>query len=346
MTDKIASTIAGSVPALRPAAEKPGADGAAYSTEEAGTARFWSSDDGPSFGEFLDIINPLQHIPVVSTLYRAITGDQIGQGPRLMGSALFGGPAGFITSGIAAMFEEMSGGSVATHVANLIDEIVGTGDPVVAQTTAPKISAEQQASATAAVAAQNPAAAQAVAAPHVASTGDIPASAMNRISLNPAAALGVPLGQLSAAPAAAAPAFPARRAEATPFPAFPDARPTVARPAPATGISMPARSHPETDRVRAAAIQSRQSRADALLARWAEKQMATQSAGAGAAGRSDDDRSVTANKNADADNRSGDPAVHPMSAPRDASPEWYANAMKAALTRYRAGQDTGLQTPR
>ena len=37
--------------------------------------------DGFTLGDFLDIINPLQHIPVVSTVYRAITGDKIGFGP-------------------------------------------------------------------------------------------------------------------------------------------------------------------------------------------------------------------------------------------------------------------------
>src|SRR3546814_15608721 len=30
---------------------------------------------GFSFGDFLDIINPIQHIPIVPTIYRAITGD-------------------------------------------------------------------------------------------------------------------------------------------------------------------------------------------------------------------------------------------------------------------------------
>jgi hypothetical protein len=44
------------------------------------SGQFWSTDEGPTFAEFLDIINPLQHIPVVSTIYRAITGDQISPG--------------------------------------------------------------------------------------------------------------------------------------------------------------------------------------------------------------------------------------------------------------------------
>ena len=43
-------------------------------------------DDGFGFDDVLDAINPLQHIPIVSTIYRAITGDKIDVAPRL-GSA-------------------------------------------------------------------------------------------------------------------------------------------------------------------------------------------------------------------------------------------------------------------
>ena len=37
-------------------------------------SNFWG-DDGFSFGDILDLINPLQHIPIVGTIYRAVTGD-------------------------------------------------------------------------------------------------------------------------------------------------------------------------------------------------------------------------------------------------------------------------------
>lgn len=47
-----------------------------------------------SFFDFLDVINPLQHIPIVSTLYRAITGDEIKSVTKIAGSTLFGGPVG------------------------------------------------------------------------------------------------------------------------------------------------------------------------------------------------------------------------------------------------------------
>ncbi|WP_417674570.1 hypothetical protein [Roseibium sp.] len=54
---------------------------------------------GFGFKDFLDVINPLQHIPGVSELYRAMTGDEISDGARYSGNALYGlalgGPIGF-----------------------------------------------------------------------------------------------------------------------------------------------------------------------------------------------------------------------------------------------------------
>ena len=51
-----------------------------------------------SFWDFLDIINPLQHIPIVSTIYREITGDTIQPSMRIMGDMLYGGVIGGMAS--------------------------------------------------------------------------------------------------------------------------------------------------------------------------------------------------------------------------------------------------------
>ena len=53
---------------------------------------------GTSFGDLLDTINPLQHIPVVSEAYRHLTGDGIGPEARVAGGLLYGGPVGAIAS--------------------------------------------------------------------------------------------------------------------------------------------------------------------------------------------------------------------------------------------------------
>lgn len=58
----------------------------------------WTDGDSASFKDVLAIINPLQHIPIVGTIYRAITGDQIAAMPSIIGGALFGGPVGFALS--------------------------------------------------------------------------------------------------------------------------------------------------------------------------------------------------------------------------------------------------------
>lgn len=47
-----------------------------------------------SFGDMVDVVNPLQHIPLVGHLYRGISGDEIGPGARFLGGGLYGGPIG------------------------------------------------------------------------------------------------------------------------------------------------------------------------------------------------------------------------------------------------------------
>lgn len=72
-------------------------------------------EDGFTFGDFLDIINPLQHIPIVNTVYRAVTGDKIDPGSRLAGGGLFGGPIGLVASLVSGMVEESTGKDPGAH---------------------------------------------------------------------------------------------------------------------------------------------------------------------------------------------------------------------------------------
>jgi len=69
--------------------------------------------------DVIDVINPLQHIPVVSTLYRMVSGDEIGTGARVAGGALYGGPIGVAAAGLVAAAEEISGGTIEEQVASL-----------------------------------------------------------------------------------------------------------------------------------------------------------------------------------------------------------------------------------
>jgi len=61
------------------------------------------------FADLLDVINPLQHIPVMASLYRELTGDEIKAPARVLGGFLFGGPVGLVASVANAAIEESSG---------------------------------------------------------------------------------------------------------------------------------------------------------------------------------------------------------------------------------------------
>ena len=78
-------------------------------------SNFWG-DDGFSFGDILDLINPLQHIPIIGTIYRAITGDQISTGSSILGGGLFGGIIGAGIAVVNAVIEEVTGGKIGEHI--------------------------------------------------------------------------------------------------------------------------------------------------------------------------------------------------------------------------------------
>ncbi len=84
----------------------------------AGDADFFApskpGDPDLTFGEVLDVINPLQHIPLVSTLYRSLTGDTISPAARIVGGALYGGPIGAGVAMAGAIVEQSAGAPVET----------------------------------------------------------------------------------------------------------------------------------------------------------------------------------------------------------------------------------------
>ena len=61
-------------------------------------------EDGFTFGDIIDIVNPLQHIPIISNIYRKITGDVIAPAMEIAGGALFGGPLGAAMSAVTTAF--------------------------------------------------------------------------------------------------------------------------------------------------------------------------------------------------------------------------------------------------
>ena len=100
----------------------PGATSAAPATQD---------DSGFSFDHLLhdvaEIVNPLQHLPVVSTLYRALTGDKINNFEKVAGDTLYGGPLGFVASVADLGFKVLTGKSVGDTVLAYAEELGGGG---------------------------------------------------------------------------------------------------------------------------------------------------------------------------------------------------------------------------
>jgi hypothetical protein len=88
-----------------------------------------ADDDGFGFDDLLDIVNPLQHIPLIGSLYREITGDDIGLPARLAGGALFGGAVGFLASLGTAAFEGIVGQSTDEMFASVFESDTYKADP-------------------------------------------------------------------------------------------------------------------------------------------------------------------------------------------------------------------------
>ena len=63
----------------------------AYTGKNGGTG---GDDEEFGFGDILDMVNPLQHIPIVNIIYRHITGDHIKPVSQVVGDTLYGGPIG------------------------------------------------------------------------------------------------------------------------------------------------------------------------------------------------------------------------------------------------------------
>jgi len=83
--------------------------------------------DAFSFKDLLDIVNPLQHLPVVSTLYRALSGDTIKVGPKIAGDTLYGGLIGFASSMADTVFTKITGKSVGDTVLSWAEDLTGLG---------------------------------------------------------------------------------------------------------------------------------------------------------------------------------------------------------------------------
>lgn len=99
-------------------ASKAGETKTADTKEKSGFESFLSF-----LGAIIDIINPLQHIPVISTIYRNITGDEINPLARVAGDALYGGAIGAAVGIVDVAVESKTGKDIGGNVVAML-----TGD--------------------------------------------------------------------------------------------------------------------------------------------------------------------------------------------------------------------------
>ncbi len=86
-------------------------------------------DNSFGFSDIVDMVNPLQHIPVVNNFYRSMTGDTIGAIAQIIGGAIFGGPVGALASaGMVAYQAAKTTVAEPNPMASVQDEIGSIAD--------------------------------------------------------------------------------------------------------------------------------------------------------------------------------------------------------------------------
>src|ERR1700733_11293990 len=88
-----------------------------------------AADDDFTFDDLVSIVNPLQHIPVVSTVYRSLTGDTIKPFERILGDTLYGGLWGCVSAVANVIYQDVTGKDFGQTVLDFAkSEILGNDD--------------------------------------------------------------------------------------------------------------------------------------------------------------------------------------------------------------------------
>jgi hypothetical protein len=127
--DQIASAAQAPAGSLAPAsAERP----------ETVTVTAPADSDGKSFFDnLLDVVNPLEHFPIVSTIYSNLTGDKPNDFTQVAGDTLYGGPLGLLSSVGNLIFKDVTGKSVGDTVWGWVTD-KSSGDTKTAANDAPR----------------------------------------------------------------------------------------------------------------------------------------------------------------------------------------------------------------
>jgi hypothetical protein len=67
----------------------------------------WPQPIAVSHEDAMHALNPLQYVPIVGMIYRAVTGEQIPSTLRVAGAGVLGGPLGMIGAAFTGLLEEL-----------------------------------------------------------------------------------------------------------------------------------------------------------------------------------------------------------------------------------------------
>lgn len=79
-----------------------------------------TKEESFGFGDIIDIINPLQHIPVVNHAYRSLTDDQIKPISEIVGGSIFGGATGGLTALANVLTKQATGKNITENITSLV----------------------------------------------------------------------------------------------------------------------------------------------------------------------------------------------------------------------------------
>ncbi len=72
------------------------------------------------FLDIIDMVNPLQHIPIVNLAYREITGDEIKPASKIIGGGIFGGPLGAASGIVDTIVKQETGKDIIGNASSFI----------------------------------------------------------------------------------------------------------------------------------------------------------------------------------------------------------------------------------
>jgi hypothetical protein len=131
------SRTAGTMPVYKPSVTPASyaADGSAQPVTNMG-------EQGLGFKDVLDVINPLQHVPIISTFYRKMTDDQISGTARIIGGTVFGGPIGGVLALADVAVKAQTGTTMGEKAFNMVDSLEGQRKYQVAMVPAQKYNSD------------------------------------------------------------------------------------------------------------------------------------------------------------------------------------------------------------